>query len=140
MDFQTAYGIKLKPKLDCSDEPSRTKQNHADECDINKIIRRFDTTGVLTHLNRMEAQYGDLVGLDFQTAMDIVTQATGIFQELPSNVRKKFANNPALFLDFMDNPENAEEMVSLGLATMREAESIVPKVEKTEDTPEEPTE
>jgi len=30
-----------------SDLPSMTHQSHADSCDINKIIRRFDNTGEL---------------------------------------------------------------------------------------------
>lgn len=122
MDFQTAYGAKVKHGLDCSDRPSMTKQMHRDECNINTIIKKYKTTGVITNVNNLEAKYGDVTGLDFQTAMDLVAEAQTMFQELPSAVRNKFKNDPGLFLDFMDNPANQEEMVSMGLATRREVE------------------
>lgn len=41
---------------------SRTHQAHADECDINKILARFDNTGSLPP-GKGEGQYANVVGL-----------------------------------------------------------------------------
>lgn len=41
---------------------SMTQQSHADTCDINSIIRRFDNTGVLPP-PRHEPQYADVTAL-----------------------------------------------------------------------------
>lgn len=36
---------------------------------------------------------------------------------LPAQVRAKFSNDAAEFLDFVQNPKNADELVAMGLAT-----------------------
>lgn len=41
---------------------SMTHQSHAESCDINNIIRRYDNTGTLPPAAR-EAQYGDVTDL-----------------------------------------------------------------------------
>jgi len=135
VEIRSAYGVKTRTEY-VDTLPSMTKQSFKDECDVNHIIKRFKKSGVITHLSDMEAQYGDLTGLDFQAAMDLVTQANHLFDELPASVRKRFANDPAMFLDFMDNPENAEEMVKLGLATRKEVDTL----NRVPEPPSEPTE
>lgn len=123
MQFKTAYGPKEKVAMDFSTATSMTKQSFKDECDVNLIIKKYSRTGIIAHLNELEAQYGDLVGLDFQEAMDLVAGANSLFEQLPAAARKKFRNDPAVFLDFMSNPANADQMVELGLATKREVET-----------------
>src|SRR6185369_4770159 len=52
---------------------SMTKQSFKDECDINNIVRRFEATGIVDHINAAHAKglYTDLPsGLDLQTALD----------------------------------------------------------------------
>lgn len=127
MEFQSAYSRSVRPVVTIDPSEERTKQSFKDDCDVNKIIKRYKATGVVTHLNAMEARYGDLTGIDFDRAMEIVTNARGLFDELPSGIRKRFNNDPGLFLDFMDNPENAEEMVKLGLGTKREVGELHPE-------------
>ena len=34
---------------------------------------------------------------------------------LPSKIRKKFENDPKVFLDFVCNPENVDELRTMGL-------------------------
>ena len=38
-----------------------------------------------------------------------------MFDNLPSDVRNRFNNNPAQLLDFVADPENKEEAIELGL-------------------------
>lgn len=101
--------------IDWSKEKSRTRQSHAKESDINNILKKYQKTGILNHVNLHEAKYDDVTGIDFQTAMNLVIDAQSMFMDLPSSVRSKFANDPAQFYDFVQNPENDAEMIEMGL-------------------------
>lgn len=92
-----------------------TQQNHKNECDVNNIIKKYDKTGLILHVSKIEAQFGDLTGFDFKQSLDMINNASTMFMELPSNIRKHFNNSPIDFLDFMDNPDNREEAIKLGL-------------------------
>lgn len=96
--------------------PERTKQSQRDEVDINNIMAKFQRTGAIDHRNRFQPQYGEVPVVGFQEAMQIVTNAESMFLALPSSLRKKFANDPAEFLAFVQDPANLDEMVELGLA------------------------
>ena len=39
-----------------------------------------------------------------------------MFEELPSQIRKKFNNDPAQFLDFVQNENNKDALYEMGLA------------------------
>jgi len=111
--IRSAYGEKQKVTLTTLD--ARTEQCHRDECDINKIIAKYDRTGVLTHVNDFEARYEDLTGLDYQTMLNTVANANSMFEGLPSEIRNQFANDPAKFISFMDDENNNEQMYEMGL-------------------------
>lgn len=116
--FKTAYGEKLRPVIQCG--PSVTRQSFRDQCNVNVIVEKYQRTGVLPAVNAMRGRFADVTGLDFQTALDLVSSAEAAFRELPGLVRKRFSNDPAAFLDFVQNPEHAEELVAMGLASKRE--------------------
>ena len=113
-EFVTAYGPKLKVRISDFGE-DMAKQSMKDECDINQIMARYIKTGVLEHVRTYSPEYGYATGLDFKEAMDLVVGAQAMFSELPSAIRKRFANDPAQFLDFVSNPDNVEELRKLGL-------------------------
>lgn len=136
-EFRTAYGQRLQVGLDCSEDPGKTLQSAKDECDINRIIRRYRDTGVITHLVDLEAQYGDVTGIDYQSALLLVENARGLFSQLPAEVRSKFKNDPAVFLDFCDDPTNADELVEMGLATKKLVKELQEGKGAGEGTPEE---
>lgn len=115
---------------------SMTHQSMAAECDINKIMLKWQKTGILEHRNTFEGQYGDFTETpqDYHESMNAVLAAEDMFSTLPSQIRKRFANDPGLFLEFVSDPENAAEMVSLGLATAPQiAESELSLVEPLDD-------
>ena len=112
--FRSAYGEKLKVVLTTGE--GLTEQCHKDECDINKIIAKYDRTGVLNHVNEFEAQYGDLTGIDYQTMLNTVSEANSMFEGLPSQIRNKFENDPSKFLSFVDDENNYDAMVEMGIA------------------------
>jgi phage internal scaffolding protein len=99
--------------IDVSGE-SRTKQSFAKECDINHIMAKYQKTGAITHFAKHSPQYGIADGQTFQDAMNLVCEAQEMFNELPSSIRSRFGNDPAAFLDFVNDEGNADEMIKLG--------------------------
>lgn len=92
-----------------------TKQSFKEECDINTLVQRFGLTGQLPE-NVRAPVYGDFTEVvDYQSALNAVIAADASFMELPASVRSRFANNPALFVDFCSDPANREEAIKLGL-------------------------
>lgn len=103
-------------------ELSMTKQSFKDECDINNIVRRFEAGARLEDLgiHQRAGVFEDLPdSFDFQDAMNLVAQANAAFAALPADIRARFNNEPARFLEFTGNADNAEEMIKMGLATER---------------------
>ncbi len=99
-----------------SKRPSLTQQSSRDECDINVIMKRFQQTGLLDHVKEQQGQYADVADVgDFQTAQNMVAQATTVFESLPSGIRADFDNDPAKFFDFAADPENLDAMQEMGL-------------------------
>lgn len=113
---------------------SRTKQSFRDESEINKIVARYQKTGIVDHVAKYGGSYGDLPGPeDFHAAMNLVTDASSMFEELPSSVRSRFANDPSAFLEFVGNEENHAEMVKMGL--IRETPAPEPVTEAEPEVP-----
>lgn len=96
-----------------------TEQAHKNECDVNRIIQKYDRTGLITHVSRFEAEFGDLTGLEFKAAQDKVANALSMFEQLPANIKKRFRNSPQDLLTFMEDPNNREEAIDLGLIDSR---------------------
>lgn len=96
-----------------------TEQAHKDQCDVNQIIRKYDRQGLITHVSKFEAQFGDVSGADFKAAQDKVANAKKMFAELPSKIRERFENDPASLLTFMDDPKNRDEAIKLGIIDSR---------------------
>lgn len=106
-------------------EPSQTQQHFKDDTDINIILKRNPDITQCQYVNhRGQATYGDFSDVaEYRDALDRVLEAEEQFAELPSDVRDRFANDPAQFLDFVLNPDNGDELVKMGLATSRPVES-----------------
>ncbi len=98
---------------------SPAKQSFKDECDINKIMAKYQKTGAISHFNKHSPQYGFATSIDFADSMRIVTDAQRMFDDLPSSIRAKFDNQPEKFLAFVQDDANASEMADLGLTTTK---------------------
>lgn len=122
--FITAYGPKLRVRFSDS-TPSRTKQQFAEECDINNIMARYQITGLITHENRRPAIYADVSGVDYQAAQNLIAAANSEFQALPSAIRNEFENSPAKFLDFCQDEANFPRMAELGLLSAEGTEKWI---------------
>lgn len=117
--------------LDCGDEQI-TKQAHKQECDINYIMKQYQRTGILAHINTQQPIYGDLPDtIDYQESLNMIMRADETFASLPAVVRDHFNNDPAAFLAAFTDPDQAEKLQEFGLV-----EKPAPKV--AVEAPQEP--
>lgn len=119
MFLRTPYNYDTMEASDASalvcDDPSLAQQHMKEESDINTIVRRFGLTGELPSGVRMP-QYGDFTGVtDYHSALNAVIAAQDSFAQLPADIRTRFGNDAAAFVDFCMNEENRAEAEKLGL-------------------------
>lgn len=97
-------------------EPSMAQQQFKDECDINNIMNKYLKTGEFTHATGKQGVYADFTEItDFQGMVDTIQKAEEAFALLPAQIRAKFQNNPGELVDFLGDPKNYDEALSLGL-------------------------
>lgn len=98
------------------DDPSMTVQSFKDETDINVIVARAVSGADISHVNSRVARYGDFSNIpDYQSALNLVNRAEGMFRELPAPVRERFSNDAVKMVNFLQDPANYDEAVKLGL-------------------------
>lgn len=115
--FRTPYDLPHErfSDIECPDD-SRTKQSEMDGCDINLLLKRYETTGVLPDMIKSDPQYGDFSEApEYQEALHVVQRAEEQFQNLSAKVRARFNNDPVAFLEWVGDGRNAEEMAQMGL-------------------------
>jgi phage internal scaffolding protein len=85
---------------------SMTQQHFKDEVDVRNIIKRYDSTGLIQHVQRGQAQYGDFSQtVGFKEALDMVNSAKDSFMELPAELRREFKNDARGVLYIYKRPE-----------------------------------
>ena len=116
-----------------NEEPSMTKQSFAEEADINTIVKRFGLTGQLPGDVRMPVN-GDFTEVpDFRGAMQLIVEAREAFMRMPADVRARFGNDPAAFVDFVSDDQNRAEAERLGIVMKKEP--VLEPVKATVSTP-----
>lgn len=112
------------------DEPSLTDQSQYKDTDINNIVRRYQTTGLLDSPGAVPfetLQYGDATLLpDYQTALDLVNNVQEEFSSLPSEVREKFGHDPMQLLDALQDPSKQQMLQDIGLLSKPANPDLVP--------------
>ena len=129
-----AMAVSDETGLKCEDE-TLAQQNFKDECDINNIMERFGLTGELP-ANPLPPQYGDFSGvLDYHSAMNAVLAAQDAFADLPATMRARFDNDPNNLIRFLDDPNNRDEALALGLIADTEPRASMPEPSEPASTP-----
>ena len=107
-----ADSVSSETSLSCPDE-TLTRQEFLEESDINTIVRRFgigehpiDAQQWVTNIDIVDAVD------DYQTALNKLIEANEQFMSLPADVRSRFDNDPARFVDFVSSEDNKDEMIS----------------------------
>jgi phage internal scaffolding protein len=103
-------------------------------------MRKYEKTGMIDHLNTHQGDYRNFIEApDYHTSMNLIREAGEAFMTIPAGIRAKFANDPAQFLAFVQNPDNHDQMVEMGFAKARPlAEKAPPEPEKPSGPPKEP--
>lgn len=105
----------------------RTQQHFKDQCDVNKIMARYNKTGIISHVNRAQAKYGDFTMLgDFVENADKVVRAQQAFDQLPSELRKEFDNDYTKFFASIGKPEYRDKMAKWGILKLQEKPAAEP--------------
>ena len=89
--IKTKYKRQVHPK--CG--KTMTEQHHAKTCNINHIIAKYQKTGLLDHVNKYEPTYGDVSRIEFEKAMNLVSDQKMVFDELPSSIRAHYNHDVA---------------------------------------------
>ncbi len=106
-------GAKTKVVVDAS-EPVMTKQSFKQEVDMNNIIARHVKRGGVPPLPP-DLSFGFAPPYSFHEAMNLIREADNYFDQVPSELRNRFRNDPGLFIDFIENPDNRDELMDMGL-------------------------
>ncbi|WNK14053.1 MAG: internal scaffolding protein [Microvirus sp.] len=119
------YSQKQRVPISFPPNSPYTKQEFKNECDINILMAQYMATGQLPNINERAPQYLDVTGIEYQDSMNFIAGAQTLFNELPSQIRSRFENDPGKFLDFTSNPNNREEMAQMGLLKPK-SEWVIP--------------
>lgn len=107
--------------ISLNSEPTRTQQQFKNDVNVNNIMKKYHRTREITHLNSRQGKYADIsTAQDYFDSMNVISNATSAFNQLPSDIRKRFHNDPGALLEFIHNPENYDEAVKLGIFTPKE--------------------
>lgn len=119
MHFESVYDRSMVHPGIVNSEPSLTQQHFKDEADINKIIARYNRTGILVDPSvprSGDALFGDFSEVkDFREAQNFICMAKEAFMELDSSIRRRFHNDPSELIAFLNDPKNVEEGRKLGI-------------------------
>lgn len=111
-----------------------TQQQFADDADINIIVHRFGVANeIMPEPVTDPAYYGDTSDTnDLGELLRRVNDARERFAELPSKLRNRFSNSPAELWTWLQESDNHEEAVRIGLLKRIKEEK---PTEKDKETP-----
>jgi phage internal scaffolding protein len=117
---------------------TRTKQEFAEEADINLLVKRYGLLGAMPKDHRV-ATFGDFEDMqnDYHTAQNKIRAADEAFQAMPPDVRYRFGNNPQALMEFVSDVNNKEEVKKLGLLAPEKAKEV-PLLVRVQPEPDQP--
>lgn len=104
-----------------------TKQSMKAECDIHNILRQYQRTGIITHVQNARPTYSDLPDdMDYQRSLHTIMAAEEAFDGLPAQVRDHFGNDPGRLLAALQDPAQADYLREVGILRPKEPPQSVP--------------
>lgn len=95
--------------------PSMTKQEFKKECDINYIVNKA-MRGEFVRGAVNKGMYEDVSRIgDYHDIQDTLLSINEEFMKIPPEIRARFHHDPSLLTEWVNNPQNAEEAIELGL-------------------------
>lgn len=133
--FLSAYSVKIQTPMTFEENSPYTRQEFKAESDINTIMSRYQRTGELPHVNVVAPQYLDVTGMDFHAHMNAIREAQELFDQLPSQIRNRFQNDPGEFIDFCGDQNNHPELARMGLLSAEATKAILTPSPTTRNAP-----
>jgi len=125
IEFNTPYTNPKKPCFFETTGESMTQQHFAEESEINNIIRSHDRNGIIEHVHRGNAIYGDFSEItDLSDALIQIQEAQKEFLNIPSEIREKFKNDAGEFFKYASNPDNEDGMREMGLLNPNQSSAM----------------
>lgn len=111
--------------------PSLTRQEFAEECDINTLMKKYDgyvNTGPNGLRNPQDMFYADFTQMpdNLMAFHQYMAEADHAFMQLPAIVRKEFENSAYQFVEFAADPDNLPQLREWGLAPPAKPEKPEP--------------
>jgi phage internal scaffolding protein len=120
-------------------EKNVVEQSHKKEVDINQIVRRAaGNAELIAKVSDMRNwRFDDVPTNDFQEMMNQLIKAKETFYDVPKEIRQKFGNDPAAFMDFVRDEKNSDQLIEWGLKDPPEppAEPVQVAVVSSSETP-----
>lgn len=110
-------------------KPSRTQQEFREECNINKILEKAKKHGLPAPTEK--GFFGDFCGMDFRDMQNVLVIAQEAFMALDPKVRRRFNNDAAQLIEFIEDESNKDEAIKLGLVPAPEVKPEVTPVPTT---------
>lgn len=124
--YDEAADARERLKTDLHDfEPTLTQQHLTTEVDLNVMVERMgikDGSQIPSFFHESITadkfrDVTDIQDLGFRGALEQTKAAADAFNLLPATIRKRFGNDPAELMQFLQDKDNHEEAVKLGLLT-----------------------
>lgn len=97
-------------------DPGRTQQHHAASVDIRNILMAAKKGIPIESVAWGEPRYGDFSNVEsYVEARQRIAETNEQFEKLPALVRSRFKNDPQLLIKFLQNPDNLEEAIEMGI-------------------------
>jgi len=133
MNIKTRYDYEAqaekKPRVNFTNQKSMTNQADMDSADINKIMAKYEKTGVLIDQLGIERKpsYGDFSEVpSYHEALSAVRRIEVAFNTQPAYIRNRFNNDPQELMSFLEDPNNRAEAIKLGIITEEKQADAVP--------------
>jgi hypothetical protein len=96
-------------------EPSLCDRSYKSQCDIVHIVKHYQKTGEIAHVNRRKGQYADVSEIeDLHPSLCKVMDAEREFNSMPEAIRRQFGSY-ANYVAFLDSESRKKEAQKLGL-------------------------
>lgn len=110
-------GKKIRKVITRNTKKSLTDQSKIKETDANVIVNRYARTGEWPG-SFTEGKFADVSEVkDLHQSLTDIGNAKAAFMALPAQIRARFENDMVKYVEFLQNPENDEEAIKLGLKT-----------------------
>lgn len=119
----------LRIQQDFTNCPTMAEQHTAHLSDINYLIAKYKPDELSAYLAARSQYRTEVLGHDFsqepdlQDAKNILYKSKQEFETLPDEVKFQFKSHLE-FLKFIDNPDNVQKMLKLGILTVNQIEKI----------------